>query len=60
MYNRKYKSSILFKDLAVPIEIWPFVTNIVDCVHETLDESIITTDEIDTVIGVTITMISKT
>lgn len=52
-------TAVKFSDMNFPIEMMCFRHNIVEVIEESLDESIITSDEVDTVVDITITKLSR-
>ena len=58
MYPR-FLCSINFADITHPVEISSYTGNIVDCIHEILDESLVEPDELYTLIDANITIKSE-
>ena len=52
----KFVCSINFADITHPVEISSYTDNIVDCIHEIMDESIVEPSELYTLLDATITM----
>ena len=57
--SASFMTAVKFSDMNFPIEMMCFRHNIVEVIEESLDESIITSDEVDTVVDITITKLSR-
>ena len=57
--SASFMIAVKFSDMGYPIEMMSFNHNVVSVIEESLDQSIITSDEIDTVVDITITKLNR-
>ena len=57
--SASFMTSIKFSDMSFPIEMISHTHDIVAAIDEALNESVITSDEVDTVVDITIIKLNK-